>query len=60
MIEFVRDLKAMKVPATFLRGLRKITVVRAQTVIFNVRSWKMRIKFDKFLLAIMKRGTYND
>ena len=61
MIELVRDLKAINVLAKFENDPRKFTDVKALTVIFHVRSWKMWKKFAKFFLAIMtKPGTYID
>ena len=53
IIKLVRDFKAMNVLATFQNDLRKITDVRAITVIFNVRK-----KIANFLAIRIKPGTY--
>ena len=52
----------MNVFATFQNDPWKFTDVRALTVIFHVRSWKMQKKIrQKFFLAIMKKKrTYID
>ena len=42
MIELVRDLRAINVLAKFENDPRKFADVRVLTVIFHVRSWKMR------------------
>ena len=47
MIELVRDLRVINVLVKFENDLCKIKDVRALTVIFHVRSWKMRKKIDK-------------
>ena len=62
MIELVRDLKAINVLAKFENDPWKIKDVRVLTVIFHVRSWKMRKKFAKFffLATMVKPGTYID
>ena len=62
MIELVRDPRAINGLAKFENDPWKFTDVRALTVIFHVRSWKMRKKIAKFFfLAIMtKPGTYID
>ena len=62
MIELVRDLRTINVLAKFENDPWKIMDVRVLTVIFHVRSWKMRKKIAKiFVLANMKKpGTYID
>ena len=62
MIELVRDLRVINVFAKFENDPWKIMDVRVLTVIFLVRSWKMRKKIAKiFFLATMKKpGTYID
>ena len=45
MIELVRDLRVINVLAKFENDPWKIMDVRVLTVIFHVRSWKMRKKF---------------
>ena len=62
MIELVRDLRVINVLTKFENDPWKIMDVRVLTVIFHVRSWKMRKKFAKiFFLATMKKpGTYID
>ena len=62
MIELVRDLRTINVLAKFENDPWKIMDVRVLTVIFHVRSWKMRKKIAKiFFLANMKKpGTYID
>ena len=61
-MELVRDLKAMNILATFQNDPWKFTDVRALTVIFHVRSWKMRKKIrQNYFLTIMKKpGTHTD
>ena len=62
MIELVRDLRVINVLAKFENDPWKIMDVRVLTVIFHVRSWKMRKKIAKFFfLATMKKpGTCID
>ena len=62
MIELVRDLRVINVLAKFENDPWKIMDVRVLTVIFYVRSWKMRKKIRQiFFLATMKKpGTYID
>ena len=62
MIELVRDLRAINVLAKFENDPWKIMDVRVLTVIFHVRSWKMRKKFAKifFWRLCKKPGTYID
>ena len=50
-MELVQDLKAMNILATFQNDVWKFMDVRALTVIFHVRSWKMRKKFAKIFFA---------
>ena len=47
MIELVRDLRVINVLAKFENDPWKIMDVRVLTVIFHVRSWKMRKKIAK-------------
>ena len=47
MIELVRDLRTINVLAKFENDPWKIMDVRVLTVIFHVRSWKMRKKIAK-------------
>ena len=47
MIELVRDLRVINVLTKFENDPWKIMDVRVLTVIFHVRSWKMRKKFAK-------------
>ena len=55
MIELVRDLRVINVLAKFENDPWKIMDVRVLTVIFHVRSWKMRKKNrQNFFLATMK------
>ena len=51
MIELVWDLRAINVLAKFENDPWKFTDVRALTVIFHVRSWKMRKKIPKIFLG---------
>ena len=62
MIELVRDLRVINVLAKFENDPRKIMDARVLTMIFHVRSWKMRKKFAKnfFLPTMKKPGTYID
>ena len=62
MIELVWDLRVINVLAKFENDLWKIMDVRALTVIFHVRSWKMRKKNrQKYFFATMKKpGTFID
>ena len=62
MIELVRDLKVINVLVRFENDPWKIMDVRVLTLIFHVRSWKMRKKNRQFFfLATMKKtGTYID
>ena len=62
MIELVRDLRVINVLAKFENDPWKIIDVRVLTVIFHVRSWKMRKKNrQRFFLATMKKpGIYID
>ena len=62
MIELVQDLRVINVLAKFENDPWKIMDVRVLTVIFHVRSWKMRKKNrQNFLLATMKKTvTYID
>ena len=53
IIELVRDLRAMNVLTTFQNDPWKFADVRALTVIFHVRSWKMRNKIA--VLVIIKK-----
>ena len=48
IIELIQDLRAMNVLAIFQNDPWKFTDVRALTVIFYVRSWKMRKKFGDY------------
>ena len=50
-IGLVQDFRAMNVLATFQNDTWKFTDMRAQTVIFHVRSWKMR-KFFFFFCSL--------
>ena len=57
MVELVRDLRVINVLAKFENDPWKIMDVRVLTVIFHVRSWKMRKKFAKiFFLATMENA----
>ena len=47
MTEVVRDLRAINVLAKFENDPWKFSDMRALTVIFHVRSWKMRKKFPQ-------------
>ena len=47
MIELVRDLRVINVLTKFENDPWKIMDVRVLTVIFHVRSWKMRKKIAK-------------
>ena len=47
MIELVRDLRIINVLTKFENDPCKIMDVRVLTVIFHVRSWKLRKKFAK-------------
>ena len=60
MIEPVGDLRVINVLAKFENDPWKFTDVRALTVIFHVRSWKMQQKIRQiFWGAVMtKPGTY--
>ena len=62
MIELVRDLRVINVLIKFENDPWKIMDVRVLTVIFRVRSWKMRKKNrQNYFLATMKKpGTYID
>ena len=62
MIKLVRDLRVINVLANFENDPWKIMDVRVLTVIFHVRSWKMRKKNrQKIFLATMKKlGTCID
>ena len=61
MIELVRDLRVINVLPKFENDPWKIMDVRVLTVIFHVRSWKMRKKNrQNFILAMKKPGTYID
>ena len=62
MIELVRDLRVINVLAKFENDPWKIMDVRVLTVIFHVRSWKMRKKIAKiFIWRLWKKpGTYID
>ena len=62
MVELVRDLRVINVLAKFENDPWKIMDVRVLTVIFHVRSWKMRKKIAQiFFLATMKKtGTHID
>ena len=62
MIELIWDLWAINVLTKFENDPWKIMDVRVLTVIFHVRSWKMRKKIrQNFFLATMKKpGTYID
>ena len=62
MIELVRDLRAINVLAKFENDPWKIMDVRVLTVIFHVRSWKMRKKIAKIFFWRLweKPGTYID
>ena len=51
MIELVRDLRVINVLVKFENDPWKIMDVRALTVIFHVRSWKMRKKIAKFFFV---------
>ena len=51
MIELVRDLRVKNVLAKFENDPWKIMDVRVLTVIFHVRSWKMRKKSQKFFFG---------
>ena len=51
MIELVRDLRVINVLAKFENDPWKIMDVRVLTVIFHVRSWKMRKKLAKFFFG---------
>ena len=60
MIALVRDHRAINVLAKFENDPWKFTNVRALTVIFHVRSWKMRKKIrQNFFLAIMTKPVPN-
>ena len=56
MIELVRDLRVINVLAKFENDPWKIMDVRVLTVIFHVRSWKMRKK----ILATMNKANLRD
>ena len=62
MIELVWDLRAINVIAKIENDPWKIMDVRVLTVIFHVRSWKMRktIRQNFFLATMKKPGTYID
>ena len=62
MIELVRDFRVINVLAKFENDAWKIMDVRVLTVIFHVRSWKMRKKNRQicFLTTMKKPGTYID
>ena len=62
MIELVRDLRVINVLTKFENDPWKIMDVRVLTVIFHVRSWKMRKKNRQnfFLVTMKKPGTYID
>ena len=62
MIELVRDLRVINVRAKFENDSWKIMDVRVLTVIFHVRSWKMRKKNrQKYFWVTMKKPvTYID
>ena len=62
MVKLVRDLRVINVLAKFENDLWKIMDVIVLTVIFHVRSWKIRKKNrQKFFLATVKKpGTYID
>ena len=51
MVEIVRDLRVINVLAKFENDPWKIMDVRVLTVIFHVRSWKMRKKIAKNFFA---------
>ena len=51
MIKLVRDLRVINVLAKFENDPWKIMDVRVLTVIFNVRSWKMRKKIAKIFFG---------
>ena len=51
MVEIVPDLRVINVLPKFDNDPWKIMDVRVLTVIFHVRSWKMRKKFAKIFLA---------
>ena len=53
MIKLVRDLRAINVLAKFENDPLKIMDVRVLTVIFHVRSWKMRKKFAKIFFWLL-------
>ena len=61
MIELVRDLRVINVLTKFENDPWKTMDVRVLTVIFHVRSWKMRKKFANFFFGdYEKPGTYID
>ena len=61
MIELVRDLRVINILAKFENDPWKIMDERVLTVIFHVRSWKMRKKIAKnFFGDYEKSGTYID
>ena len=61
MIELVRDLRVINVLAKFENDPWKIMDVRVLTVIFHVRSWKMRKRSPKIFFGdYEKTGTYID
>ena len=51
MIELVRDLRVINVLAKFENDPWKIMDVRVLTVIFHLRSWKMRKKITKIFFG---------
>ena len=51
MIELVRDLRVINVLAKFENDPWKIMDVRVLTMIFHVRSWKMRKNTPKFFFG---------
>ena len=53
MIELVRDIRVINVRAKFENDPWKIMDVRVLTVIFHVRSWKMRKKIAKIFLWLL-------
>ena len=54
MIELVRDPRVLNVLAKFENEPWKITEVRALTVIFHVRSWKIRKKIRQIFFVTEK------
>ena len=61
MVKLFPDLRVINVLAKFENDPWEIIDVRVLTVIFHVRSWKMRKKFGKFFFGDYKKpGTYID